>query len=194
MVPAGGGPGSFAYFADAQVSVTDKLTGTALTVHSRHTSSQGFGLANFLSWMVDGWDYDREYTVRVSNISLPGGGRRDLEYPVIVDRYHLVNVNYPQEATDTKQGRTLQGRFNSAGDRDSFVVTLNGQTQVTARSEFSNAGFFVLVYNNNKRLVQSADASYARTFPLGQYTVVISHCDENGLCYQGTGQYTVSFE
>ncbi len=94
MVPAGGGPGSFAYFADAQVSVTDKLTGTALTVHSRHTSSQGFGLANFLSWMVDGWDYDREYTVRVSNISLPGGGRRDLEYPVSSNSPPTYPVNW----------------------------------------------------------------------------------------------------
>ncbi len=194
MVPAGGGPGSFNYFADAQVSVTDTLAGTPLAVHSLHSDSKNFGLANFLSWMVDGWDYDREYTVRVSNISLPGGGKRDLEYPVIVDRYHLFNVNYPLEATDSKQGRILQGRFNAQGDRDSFGLTLNGSTQVAASSEFSNPGFFVRVYNSNKRLVKSADAPFTHTFPLGQYTVVISHCDESGLCYQGTQQYRVSFE
>jgi hypothetical protein len=185
--------GAFDYFSDAEVTVTDSESGAQLTVHSRYSDTQGFGLANFLSWMVEGWEYDRAYTVRVSNIRLPGGGFRDLQYPVLLDRYHLFNVEHPLESGDTRERRTLKGRFDAAGDRDSFRLRLLGDMRVTGSSEFSNQGFFILVYDGNKRLVKASDAAYRMNFPQGQYTVVVSPCDENGLCYQGTRRYTVTF-
>jgi uncharacterized protein YkwD len=194
MVPPAGTGGAFDYFSGAQVAVTDGESGQRLTVHSVHSDTKGFGLANFLSWMVDGWDYDRQYIVRVSDIRLPGGGTRDLEYPVLVDRYHLFNVDHPLEAGDSRERRTLRGRFHSADDRDSFRLRLLGDVRVTGKSEFSNQAFFVLVYDSNKRLIKAADAAYTLNFPQGQYTVVVSPCDDNGLCYQGTQGYTVTLQ
>jgi hypothetical protein len=193
MVPMSGSAGHFDYFGDASVSVTDDESGAKLAVHSLHSDTKGFGLANFLSWMVDGWDYDRQYTVRISNIRLPGGNTRDLEYPVLVDRYHLFNVDHPLEANDARDRTTLKGRFDSAEDRDSYRLRLLGDMQVAGSSEFSNQGFFVLVYDSNKRLVKASDEAYSMNFPQGQYTVVVSPCDEDGLCYQGTRQYSVTF-
>ncbi len=194
MVPPAGGDSAFDYFGGARVSVVDAESGAGLTVHSVHTDTRRFGLANFISWMVDGWDYDREYTVKVSGIRLPGGGTRELEYPVLVDRYHLFTVDYPLESGDRRQRRIMTGRFNSAADRDSFRLRLLGDLRVEGDSEFSNQAFFILVYDSDKRLVKASDTAFTHTFPQGQYTVVISPCDESGLCYQGTRNYTVTFE
>lgn len=194
MVPPAGMDSAFDYFGDATVSVSDTESGEGLRVRSVHRDSKRIGLANFISWMVDGWDYDREYTVKVSGIRQPGGGTRDLQYAVLIDRYHLFNVDYPLEAKDRQQRTTLTGRFDSADDRDSFRLRLLGELRVEGTSEFSNQAFFILVYDSNKRLVKASDTAYTMSFPQGKYTVVISPCDGSGLCYQGTRNYTVTFE
>ncbi len=194
LLPPAGAPGAFDYFGSARVAVTDNASGNPLTVRSVHRDTKGYGLANFLSWMVDGWEYDRDYTVEISGIRLPGGETRTLRYPVLVDRYHLFDVDHPLEAGDSRERRTLRGRFQSADDRDSFRLRLRGNLRVTGESEFSNQAFFILVYDGNKRLVRAADAAYTLDFPQGLYTVVVSPCDENGLCYQGTRGYTVTFQ
>ena len=93
-----------------------------------------------------------------------------------------------------RKGQNLTGRFDSAGDKDSFKLRLRGELRVSGASEASNQAFFVLVYDGNKRLIKAADKAYTHTFAQGQYTVVISPCDESGLCYQGTRNYTVTFQ
>lgn len=84
MVPASGS-GNFGYFAGASVAVRHAVTGATLNVHSEHTDSIGYGLRNFLSWMVDGWLHDTPYIVTISNVQLPSGGPVTIEYPVEID-------------------------------------------------------------------------------------------------------------
>ncbi len=193
MVPPEGVPDSFEYFTKARVEVIETETGATLPVGDRHSDSRKFGLANFLSWRVDGWEYDRHYTVKVSNIRMPGGGVRNIEYPVIVDRYHLVDIDHPREATDARSGNTISGRFNSAKDRDSYRTShLQGRYRISGKSNASGMGFFVLVYDQDKQLLRSSDKPFLLDFPPGAETVVISPCSEKGRCYQGTQTYSVT--
>lgn len=193
MAPPTGATSSFDYFSSATVSVNEKASGKTLSVQNLHRDNKGFGLANFLSWMVEGWNYDTDYIVTIGNIRMPGGELRDIEYPVTVDRYNLLNLEYPRESGDSREANVLTGTFNSGLDKDSYTIALAGNTTVTGQSEFSNQGFFVLVYDKGKNLVKSSDQAFSRDFSKGKYTIVISLCDESGLCYQGTKTYTVRF-
>ena len=187
-----GTAGGFDYFSNALVTVTERDTGSELPVHSLHRDSRGHGLTNFLSWLVDGWRHDTAYTVTVSNVRMPDGGTRDFHYPVVIDRYHLLDLDYPLEAGDSRRDSSFQGRFDSARDRDSYAISLTGRKTVSGRSEFSNQGFFILLYDPDKNLVKSSDRPFDMTFAGGRYTLVISPCDENGLCYRGTRSYSVA--
>ncbi len=194
MAPADGLSGSFDYFSAARVEVIETGTGGSLEVRDQHTDDKGFGLANFLSWLVDGWDYDTHYTVRISNIRMPDGSSRDLEYPVVVDRYNLFNVDHPLEDTDSRAGDTLKGKLDPSGDKDSYSTPhYSGSFRVSGSSQFSNMAFFVLIYDQDKRLITSSDEPFSVELPPGADTVIISNCDENGLCYQGEKNYSVTF-
>ena len=192
MVPAGDPSVPFYYFSGATVSLIESVSGTGLPGHSLYTDSEGFGLANFLSWQVDGWEYDTEYTVSIRGIQLPGGSSRDISYPVVLDRFNLLDLKDPLEPGDSGSASLLQGSFNSARDRDSYTVRLSGRTTITGQSNFSNQAFVVLVYDFQKRLVQSSDQQIAANFPTGQYTVIVSPCDDEGLCSQGVQTYSVT--
>lgn len=85
MVPSPGVSSRFDYFSSATVSVTETASGTPLEVHSVHRDTKGFGLANFLSWMVDGWDYDIPYTVTIRNVRMQDNSTRDIQYDVEID-------------------------------------------------------------------------------------------------------------
>ncbi|MEH6584857.1 MAG: hypothetical protein V7754_23255, partial [Halioglobus sp.] len=98
------------------------------------------------------------------------------------------------EPGDSKQGTTVQGRFNSPKDVDSYSVPLANNIAVNGSSEFSNQAFYIRVYDSRKRLLKSSDEAFSMNFPRGRYTVLISPCDEDGLCYQGVTSYTVSFQ
>ena len=194
IVPASMMSGTFDYFSDAQVTVVDDLTGNSLPIENLHSDTIRFGLPNFLSWMVKGFTYDVPYTVTVTGIKLPGGGERDIEYPVMLDRYDLLDVDHPKESSDSKTGQTMQGNFNAAEDADSYVAKLAGQMTFTGSSEFSNQGFYIQVYDRNKRLIHSSDAPFTANFKVGKHTVVVSLCDADGnRCYPGTTTYRVTF-
>ena len=194
MVPSGTMSSSFDYFANASVTVTEKDTGKQLPVTNLHSDNKRFGLANFLSWMVQNWDYDVDYVVKVSNIRMPNNATRSVEYPVMLDRFNLFNVKHPRESTDRRQDSDIVGKFNTAADKDSFTFFDPGKKNITGQSEFSNWGFFVLVYDANKNLLKSSDQPFTLHFPFDNVTLVISHCDENDLCYQGTQAYEVNIE
>jgi hypothetical protein len=192
MAPPAGMSSSFNYFQNASVSITDNDTGKKLAVQNLHKDNKGFGLSNFLSWMVPGWDYDRPYTVKISAVSLPGGNVRDIEYSVLIDRYNVLDLNYPLEPGDSQQTKSVQGSFNSPLDRDSYKVSITGNRTISGQSEFSNQAFFMLIYDSGKRLVKSSDSAFSGNFAFGQHTLVVSPCDENGLCYQSTRTYRVN--
>jgi hypothetical protein len=196
MVPRGIVVGSVDYFANAEVEVIEKDSGKSLPIRNLHVGSEALAPSNFISWMVDGWQYDVEYTVKVSKINVPGGGIKDIEYPVVVDRYNLFDVDHPLESSDSKNGNTMQGSFYKIADQDSYHLKLRGLTNVTGNSEFSDLAFFIRVYDRDKRLVKSSDESFEMDFLPGTYTIVISRCDQSGFCYggyQGTMAYTVTF-
>ncbi|MCB1844750.1 MAG: hypothetical protein KDI09_17435 [Halioglobus sp.] len=85
MVPPAGVSSNFDYFSQASVSVTHTASGSPLTVHSVHRDNRGYGLANFLSWMVDGWSHDVAYTVTISNVRKRDGSFETISYPVEID-------------------------------------------------------------------------------------------------------------
>ena len=117
MVPHAGQSSRFDYFSDATVTVENAETGSALTVTNKYTDTQGFGLANFLSWIVENWEYDTIYNVTISGVKMPGGDTRNISYQVLLDRYNLVNLAEPLEAGDSQSGGKLQGMFNTTADR-----------------------------------------------------------------------------
>jgi len=84
MVPASGNA-AHPYFDNATVTVQEVATGNSLTVSDIHTDTSGYGLRNFLSWMVAGWSYDTDYLVTIDNIQMPDGSTRTVQYPVEID-------------------------------------------------------------------------------------------------------------
>jgi hypothetical protein len=46
-------------------------------------------LRNLLSWMVDDWQYDTPYMVTITNVQMPDGAVRTIEYPVEIDYAEL---------------------------------------------------------------------------------------------------------
>ena len=183
MVPAPGVSSDFDYFSEASVKVEHAESGDPLPVRGVHTDNDGFGLANFLSWMVDDWDYDTAYVVNVSGVHMPGGMVRDIRYEVLVDRFNLLDLNEPLENNDSRSGNRLTGEFDQPRDRDSYTVSLSGSHSFSGRSNFSQQAFFILVYDDRKRLVVSTDQPLAMQFAPGDYTVIVSPCDEGGRCY-----------
>jgi hypothetical protein len=195
VVPQAGAPDTFAYFQGSTVSVTDNDTGQKLAVTNVHTNYQGFGLSNFLSWMVSGWKYDQPYTVKISGVRMPGGDVKYLEYPVIIDRYNLLDVNFPLEETDkAKSKQLLQGSFNSPRDQDSYTLSMKGNKTISGASEFSNQAFFIRLYDASKNLLKSSDTGFTANLARGKYTIVVSPCDETGVCYNGVKTYKVGID
>ena len=76
------------YFADATIAVRRVSDDEALTVRDIYTDQLAFGLPNFLSWQVEGWQYDTLYAVTIQT----GGGTRAEQtytYPVFIERQAL---------------------------------------------------------------------------------------------------------
>ncbi len=193
MVPPAGTSSSFNYFSGASVTVKNPDTGQSLSVNSLHNDNKGFGLANFLSWQVDGWEYDTRYKVTIKGIALPGGGTRQVSYSVLVDRFNLVDIAMPLEGGDSSQGNSLQGLFDSATDEDSYIISLSNTVTFRGTSNFSNQAFFIRVYDDRKSLLKTSDVAFTMDFTPGMYTVLVSPCNEAGGCYDDVTNYSVTF-
>ena len=191
MVPAPGVSGRFDYFSGASVAIEHKETGEPLAVRSIHTDTDGFGLANFLSWMVEDWEYDTAYVVKVSGVRMPGGMVRDIRYEVLVDRFNLLDLDEPLEKNDTRNGNRLTGEFDTPRDQDSYTVPLSGSRSFSGQSNFSQQAFYITVYDDRKRLVLSSDQPFTRQFAPGDYTVIVSPCNDSGRCYLDVARYVV---
>ena len=77
------------YFREATITVTRVKDQTVLPITDRYTDSLGYGVPNFLSWQVEGWEYDTLYEVEIANVLLPGGRRESYSYPVFIERENL---------------------------------------------------------------------------------------------------------
>ena len=79
------------YFRDATVTVTRLADGASQPVRGRYTDTRAYGLPNFLSWQVDGWEYDTLYEVAIDNVVLGDGERRRYVYAVFIEREGLID-------------------------------------------------------------------------------------------------------
>ncbi|MEH6585028.1 MAG: hypothetical protein V7720_00645 [Halioglobus sp.] len=184
---------NFGYFANAKVRVTEAESGRELKVRDLYTDNKRYGTPNLLSWLVDGYKYDTKYFVTIDNIVYPDGNIDSVEYYVYLDYYNIFNVNFPLEAGDSGTSNTLRGSFTNSNDNDSYKVFLSGNKRIAGKNnQYSNQAFFVLVYDQEKNLVKSSDVAFNHYFSEGEYTIVVSLCDENGLCYQNVKNYTVN--
>ena len=179
------------YFAQATVTVKQKDNGQSLVVANVYKDTQGFGVPNVLSWTVNGWQYDTWYQVEVDNINYQSRASSRLVYDVYIDYKNFFNVSFPLESGDRKEGNNLYGSLADVDDKDSYELTLQGNTSFSGDSQFSNMAFFVAVYDENKKRLISKDSSFSIDLPLGTYTIIVSDCNEENFCYPQYKDYQV---
>jgi len=185
---------SHPFFTDAKITVTQKDNHQKMNVRDQHTDLKGMGVPNNLSWNVDDWQYDTWYTVSVENINYQSGETGTLEYDVFIDYKNLTNIEFPLETGDYKKNEHLiYGSLKDKKDKDSFTLQLKGKTSIKGSSQFSNMGFFISLYDANKKLIQSIDSAFTLNLPGSSYTLVVSNCSQY-LCYKEQKSYTVQIE
>ena len=77
------------YFREVTITVTRVADGAALTITDQYTDTIGAGIPNFLSWQVEGWEYDTLYEVEIANVVLPDDTTRSYRYSVFIERDNL---------------------------------------------------------------------------------------------------------
>ncbi len=77
------------FFRNATITVTRVSDNTQLTISNRYTDTFGYGLPNFMSWKVNGWEYDTLYEVEIKNVILNDGTTRDYSYSVFIKKEHI---------------------------------------------------------------------------------------------------------
>ena len=77
------------YFREVTISVTRVVDGAALTITDQYTDTIGAGIPNFLSWQVEGWEYDTLYEVEIANVLFSDGRREAYSYSVFIERDNL---------------------------------------------------------------------------------------------------------
>ena len=74
------------YFQLATVNVTRHVDGAPLPVGKLYMDTKGYGVPNFLSWQVEGWEYDTPYQVTIQNVAMQTRQLRSYSYRVVIDR------------------------------------------------------------------------------------------------------------
>lgn len=77
------------FFKNATITVTRVSDEMQLPISNRYTDAIGPGLANFISWNIEGWESDTLYEVEIKNVTLNDGTTRDYSYSVFIDRPNL---------------------------------------------------------------------------------------------------------
>lgn len=75
------------YFSRASITVRRMSDDVALRVTD--IASDPPGVANFLSWRVEGWAFDTPYEVAIRGVTMQDGSTRDYRYFVVVERETL---------------------------------------------------------------------------------------------------------
>jgi uncharacterized protein YkwD len=170
------------YFADARVSVTRLSDGATLATSNHYSDTSFFGVPNFFSWQVSDWEFDTRYRVDISNVSMASGEVRDFSYEVFLNFAKLVDRTEPLESGDRQTVVGLEGSIADGDDRDSYMLDLADSVTFSGSSQYSNQGFFIILYGPDKQLVIAEDSEFTVNLEAGTYTVVISSCSELS-CY-----------
>ena len=179
------------YFANAKIKVKRKDNSQKMEIYGQHNDTKGLGVPNNLSWGVTNWQYDTWYTVQIKNINYQSGETVSIEYDVFIDYKNLFNISYPLESGDSKKDNHLiQGTLNDKLDKDSFTVKLEGNTNFLGSSKYTNMGFFISIYDIDKKLIKSSDSPFSMDLANGLYTLVISNCNQY-LCYNDGKNYSI---
>jgi len=80
------GNNKHAYFQLATVTVTRMADGARLPVGKLYMDTKGYGVPNFLSWQVAGWEYDTPYHVTIRNVAMQTRQLRSYAYRVYIER------------------------------------------------------------------------------------------------------------
>ena len=75
-----------AYFERATITVTRTADDTRLAISDRYSDTRAFGIPNFLSWQVEGWEYETLYEVEIANVTMQSGAPRRFVYEVFIER------------------------------------------------------------------------------------------------------------
>lgn len=182
------------YFSNSKITIKQKSNDHLLHIQQVHTDTNGTGLPNNLSWIVDNWQYDTWYTVLIDNINYQSGQAGTIKYDVFIDYKNFYNNNFPLETNDVQKSSDLiQGTLFEAKDKDSFRVNLNGNVSFTGSSQFTNTAFFIEVYDADKQLLQASDNGFSLNLPNSVYTLVVTNCHKLS-CYNGIKEYIVQIE
>ena len=74
------------YFQLATVIVTRVSDGARLPVGKLYMDTKGYGIPNFLSWQVAGWEYATPYHVTIRNVAMKSQELRTFSYRVDIER------------------------------------------------------------------------------------------------------------
>ena len=94
------------YFQLATVTVARVSDGTRLPVGKLYMDTAWNGVPNFLSWQVEGWEYDTPYQVTIRNVAMQTKKLRSYSYRVYIDRAggQSAPARTAQERIRLKQG------------------------------------------------------------------------------------------
>jgi hypothetical protein len=75
------------YFTNAKISIKEKygLFKKSLPVKNIWYDVENYGVPNLLSWIVEGWDYNKWYIVKISDITMKNGEKKTVSYDVFID-------------------------------------------------------------------------------------------------------------
>ena len=111
------------YFQLATVTVTRISDGRRMQVGRLYTDTKGYGVPNFLSWQVKGWEYDTPYQVTIRNVAMQSGKLQSFSYRVYIDR-----AGRPPEPAREARG---QGRFERDREKPRPSVLPSRQRKIT---------------------------------------------------------------
>ena len=109
------------YFQLATVAVTRVSDGTRLRVGRLHMDTKGYGVPNFLSWQVAGWEYATPYQVTIRNVAMQSRTLRTFSYQVYIDRAGVHSV----------PSRTAQDRMRLKQEREELTFPARPQQVIT---------------------------------------------------------------
>ena len=112
------------YFQLATVTVTRVSDGARLPIGKLYMDTKGSGVPNFLSWRVEGWEYDTPYHVTIRNVAMQSRTLRTFSYQVYIDRAGGYSA----------PSRTAQDRMRLKQEREALTFPPR-QQQVITREE-----------------------------------------------------------
>ena len=112
------------YFQLATVTVTRVSDGAHLPVGKLYMDTAWNGVPNFLSWQVEGWEFDTPYQITIRNVAMQSRKLRSYSYRVYIDR----------AGVHSAPSRTAQDHIRLKQEREELTFPARPQ-QVITREE-----------------------------------------------------------